>query len=252
MRQNGTDGENQTFKAVLSHLRNGIYMLEDHEFLRKRFIGGLSEEEQLEISSLTHIIPTREQCHVQNLTRLRMNVRQMHVFEAQNEGNRASPASSEDACSLEKTVSLAVNAKVRLNYNLVTHFGLVKYVRLAGNGEKPVVFVEKDKYTDPAFLQEYPKVIPVTQITRSWDLVVSNCSRTQLSLELSRAVTVHKSQGLTLDKVCVDLGSKGYQAGLSYVALSRVKRVENLYIKPFVYTRIQTIGKLKRLTENFI
>ena len=45
---------------------------------------------------------------------------------------------------------------------------------------------------------------------------------------VSYGITIHKAQGMTLDNLYIDLGEHEYQIGLSYVALSRVRRLENL------------------------
>ena len=93
------------------------------------------------------------------------------------------------------------------------------------------------------------KVVPITPIRRSWEKNTRTCSRLQISLTLAWAVTVHKSQGLTLLKAVIDLGKKEYASGLSFVAISRVYTLENILFKPFSFDRLQRIKNFKRLQE---
>ena len=45
---------------------------------------------------------------------------------------------------------------------------------------------------------------------------------------LAWGITIHKSQGLTLEKAVVELGSKDFSAGLTFVAISQVKTLKGL------------------------
>ncbi len=62
----------------------------------------------------------------------------------------------------------------------------------------------------------------------------------QIPLRLAWAFTIHKAQGITLDVAEIDIGSGIFEFGQTYVALSRVRSLEGLYLSGFNPKRIKT------------
>lgn len=52
----------------------------------------------------------------------------------------------------------------------------------------------------------------------------------QLPVRLAWAVTIHKAQGKTFDKVIIDLGAGAFESGQTYVALSRCRTLEGIIL----------------------
>lgn len=72
----------------------------------------------------------------------------------------------------------------------------------------------------------------------------------QLPLIHAWAITIHKSQGMTLDKVYIDLGNDIFESGQTYVALSRVKTLEGLFLKKLDISKITINKKVKMFYTN--
>jgi len=71
----------------------------------------------------------------------------------------------------------------------------------------------------------------------------------QVPLILAWAITIHKSQGVTLDTAEIDVGAGIFECGQTYVALSRVKSLEGLYLTSFDASKIRINKKVQKFYE---
>ena len=93
--------------------------------------------------------------------------------------------------------------------------------------------------------------VPITPLRRCWSSSGGQCSHLKLPLKLVWAVTIHKSQGLTLDKVVIDVGKREFATGLTFVACSRVRQLQDLlFTPPFPYQRLSSLSNSSRLNES--
>ena len=128
--------------------------------------------------------------------------------------------------------------------------GIVKDI-IFNRGQLPpalpiAVIVKFDKYTGPSFFDDEDSCVPIVPIVETSSEDNIQKERMQIPLKLAWSITIHKSQGLTLDKVVVDLGKKESMNGLTYVALSRVKKLNDMIIESFPFERINKLSEGKR------
>ena len=146
---------------------------------------------------------------------------------------------------------LAVGAQVMLIKNLDFESGLVNGSRgvVIGYGRTgdPAPLSNKDG-VDPSLLVPFVKFrngIEQAIEHETWEVPdFKGVLRKQIPLILGYAVTIHKCQGATLDCALVDVGGKTFEYGQAYVALSRVKDVESLYIHDLEMTAFRAHPKV--------
>lgn len=133
------------------------------------------------------------------------------------------------------TVTICEGARVMLVKNLHTWKGLVN-----GATGTVVGFVEAVDVADMCSDKRLPIVEfdsgkvsiikPALWHVKDGDEIVA--TRKQIPLILAWASSIHKCQGMTLDKATIDL-SQAFGCGIVYTALSRVKCLDNLHLSGF-------------------
>ena len=120
------------------------------------------------------------------------------------------------------------------------------------NGHSPpdlsvAVMVRFDCYSGPTLSDGS---VPICPLRCTWFASNNHCSRLQVPLKLAWAVTIHKSQVMTLDKAVIDVGRKEFSSGLTFVACSRVRHMcDLLFVPPFPFQRVANLSKSNRLKD---
>lgn len=78
----------------------------------------------------------------------------------------------------------------------------------------------------------------INTYTKSINSKYFSCSRTQFPFKLAWAISIHKSQGMSIDAAIIDI-SKSFADGQSYVAISRVTNINGLFISKVDLNKIR-------------
>ena len=137
-------------------------------------------------------------------------------------------------------LTLRKGAQVMLLTNKYSEQGLV-------NGSRGIIEGFDALTRDPLVKFVNGKVLSISQNTwESEDIV--GLKRSQIPLRLAYAITIHKAQGATLDCALIEIGKNTFEYGQAYVALSRVKSLEALYIWDLDPLAFKVHPKVKEFT----
>jgi len=246
-RQIGEDAVQKKFKSFLRRVRIGKCTSADYKYIQTRMISNVSDAERSTFTDAPRIYAKNAPARRWNAIQLELLKEKEHApiirIDAQHSPNKSAARNGTFRnFSVDKTLYLAKGARVSLTVNRCTKRGLTNGASgtvvaiIYGKDIAPpalprCVIVQFDhlKNTDIACIPGYPGSVAITPYAARWKSYVRN----QIPLILSWAITIHKSQGMTLPKVVIDTGRATFAPGILYTALSRVKSFSDILISDF-------------------
>lgn len=201
------------FKDMLQRLRWGTCNDEDYATLKSLC--------RPDVPSVPGILPTRLYSRHRDVDAV--NLRELQKLPGARQGYPTRYAGDAarawaNACGIPETIALCPDCQVVLTCNLDQDGGLV-------NGARGrVLCVNQDTVSIEWFdgthgTIEYRSTHPEDDDTLTVDY---------LPLKLAWAITIHKSQGMTLTSVEIDLGDSIFEYGQAYTALSRARTLDSI------------------------
>jgi ATP-dependent exoDNAse (exonuclease V) alpha subunit len=209
--------EDEKYLDLLNAVRAGKVSEEHKELIRSR------------LKAEAKVVATR--LHTHNAEADRVNEESLgkidekaRVFEMTSRGASALVNALKDNCLSPERLTLKEGAAVmftRNNFEAGYVNGTLGTVIGFANSGYPEVKTRNGKVIE---------VDPAEWTIQDGNKILARI--TQVPLRLAWAITVHKSQGMSLDSAIIDL-SQAFEYGQGYVALSRVRSLAGLYLEGF-------------------
>lgn len=210
--------DDELFLGLLSAMRQGELDDEHRELLRTRYESAEAPEEA------TRLYPHNEDVDRINLEALARIDAPAKVYHMRSQGNPNLVEALKRGCLSPEALTLKVGAIVMFTRNNFEH----GYV----NGTLGAVVGWSDAGWPLVATKQGRRIEAEPE---EWQVVDGNrvlAQIAQVPLRLAWAITVHKSQGMSLDAAVMDL-SGAFEYGQGYVALSRVRSLGGLYLLGF-------------------
>jgi ATP-dependent exoDNAse (exonuclease V) alpha subunit len=214
------------FIQLLNNIRHAALNDEDIELLRQR---ECSHPENLKPTLLVTHNYQADKINIEMLNKLVGE--EERKFKMKEQGKDTSVAFLKKSCLAPQELVLKRGAQVMMLKNSLQKQGII-------NGSIGIVtgFTKNDspivKFLNGEVCVIGPEDWNIEAFNETTQEIELVASIKQIPLALAWAITIHKSQGMTLDYVLCDL-SQVFAEGQAYVALSRVRSLDGLFIKGF-------------------
>jgi ATP-dependent exoDNAse (exonuclease V) alpha subunit len=205
--------------TVLTDIREGGVTQEDHNVLRER-IGVRPKDDLVAV----HLFPVNRQADTLNDAKLADLSESEHAFDA----TFAGPGPLIDR--LRKNVLAPEHLVLKKGAAVMALRNDQEHQFVNGSLGKVTGFAKESKGGWP--IVEFDNGHTVIMKPADWQMMDGEtvlASVSQVPLRCAWAITIHKSQGMTLDRAVMNL-RRTFAPGMGYVALSRVEALDGLYL----------------------
>lgn len=262
--------DDKTFSEILNRVRTGSQTTEDIQALKSRLI---NKDDDV-IDSFLHVFATNAKVDEHNIKKLhQLSTEKVHLqaIDKKPSSMKNFSLSTDDRFTggFPSVITICIGARIILTRNIDVSDGLANgtqgivrdIIFVSGTPIAVIVLFDSQKVGKNARinskidLSPYDEaVVPVFQLEATFSPSNSKVtvSRKQFPLRLCWATSIHKVQGATLQNIVVSFENR-FNSGQAYVALSRVKKLENLFLTSFddkkILTSAKVVTEMNRLND---
>ncbi len=154
-------------------------------------------------------------------------------------------------CLSPDILRLKVGAQVMMIKNTYQKEGIINGSLGIVKNFSPRKFFPIVEFANGKILTIGPEEWLLEKVNDTTKETVVEASMSQIPLILAWAITIHKSQGLTLDKISCDL-SESFSPGQIYVALSRARSLNGVFIESINFDRLTSNDEAVKFYRNLV
>jgi ATP-dependent exoDNAse (exonuclease V) alpha subunit len=236
---------NQDFINILNDLRFGVINQRTREILTER----MKIKDQDFAIKPTILTTHNFKVETINEQELKKIFGEERVYQAQYFGDSNKIEFLKKNCLAKENLKLKIGAQVMMIKNTYQKEGVINGSLGIIKGFSTRKFYPIVEFSNGAKITICPEEWLIEKLNLDTKNIEVEASLVQIPLILSWAITIHKSQGLTLDKISCDLENV-FGAGQVYVALSRARSLKGIFIQSLNFEKIISNQKAIKFYQN--